>query len=98
MKNLTMPIIVGVCILGVSIGRSSQRVTAGEIHVATAKGDLATVQKLVAKDAKLANARSTLGETPLYLAANKGQTKVVEFLLKNKAEVEGAVEGARRFG
>jgi len=60
---------------------------AAPIHDAAAKGDLAKVKALVAKDAKLINLKDGSGATPLHFAVAGGQKAVVEYLLSKKADV-----------
>ncbi|MGB9602646.1 MAG: ankyrin repeat domain-containing protein [Limisphaerales bacterium] len=62
-------------------------VLAAEIHTAAENGDLETVKKLVGQDAKLIDAPDREGKTPLHYAAAKGHLAVVEWLVKNGANV-----------
>ncbi len=54
------------------------------LHLAAAKGDLATVQKLLDDGAKV-DQTDNLGRTALYFAAEKGSNKVVALLLAKGA-------------
>lgn len=60
---------------------------AAEIHDAAENGDLETVKKLVSADSKLIDAPDREGKTPLHYAAAKGHLNVVEWLVKNGANV-----------
>lgn len=53
---------------------------AGELHDATRRGDLATVEQLLAKRKDI-DAVDSSGATPLYLAASEGHAVVVRKLL-----------------
>lgn len=67
----------------------------GEIHEAASGGDLEKVETLVKVNPALVNSRDTdprwgiNGQTPLGLAAGYDRKSVVEFLLANKADVNG---------
>ena len=59
----------------------------GELKKACEKGDLREVTRIVKRDPKAANATDGVSQTPLFYAAWKGHTDVVQLLLKNKADV-----------
>jgi uncharacterized protein len=57
-----------------------------ELLAAARRGDLASVKTSVEKGATL-EAKTSYGQTPLYLAAMNGHQDVVEFLLTKGASV-----------
>lgn len=59
----------------------------GDIHDATAAGDVEKVKSLLAVDSGLVNAKDKDGETPLHWAAVKNHKDVAVPLLANKADV-----------
>src|SRR5580700_6635512 len=59
----------------------------GEIHDASALGDLGKVKALLQDNPALVFNTDNTGSTPLHLAAFKGHKDVAELLLANKAEV-----------
>ncbi|MCX8155829.1 MAG: ankyrin repeat domain-containing protein [Verrucomicrobiae bacterium] len=61
--------------------------SAGEIHTAAEKGDLARVRALVAANPALVHDRDREQKTPLHYAAAAGQLEVAAFLLEAGAEV-----------
>jgi len=67
-----------------------------DVFEASALGDLETVRRLVAGDRTLANAFAADGFYPLGLAAFFGHRAIVEFLLKNGAEVKTAARNAQK--
>jgi ankyrin repeat protein len=66
---------------------STASAAADDIHEAAYRGDLATVQRLIAGDKSLLNARTSSQETPLHRAAQAGQVEVVRFLIGQGVEV-----------
>ncbi len=67
-----------------------------DVFVACALGDLDTVQKLADADRGLVNAFAADGFYPLGLAAYFGHPAIVEFLLKNGADVKLAARNAQK--
>jgi uncharacterized protein len=67
-------------------------VLAGPLHDAAGKGDLATVETLLAEGAKL-DERGTNGETPLILAVLAGNDAVAELLIEKGAAIGGRNAG-----
>ncbi|KAL6176121.1 hypothetical protein ACLB2K_052757 [Fragaria x ananassa] len=61
-----------------------------ELHAAARSGDLSQVQVIVSSNPLKVNGRDKHSRTPLHLAAWAGQTEVVNFLCKNKADVGAA--------
>ena len=58
------------------------------IHGLAAKGDVNGIKALVAeKGNDVINSRNDIGNTPLMMAAFKGQDKTIEYLLKNGAKI-----------
>jgi len=67
-----------------------------DVFEASALGDLETVRKLVGSDRALANGFAEDGFFPLGLAAFFGHRAIVEFLLKNGADVKTAARNAQK--
>jgi ankyrin repeat protein len=67
-----------------------------DVFEASALGDLETVRKLVGGDRALVNAFAADGFYPLGLAAFFGHRAIVEFLLKNGADVKTAARNAQK--
>lgn len=67
-----------------------------DVFEASATGDLERVRTLVNENAELVNAFAADGFFPLGLAAFFGYRTIVEFLLKNGAEVNTAARNAQR--
>jgi ankyrin repeat protein len=67
-----------------------------DVFEASALGDLETVRKLVGGDRALVNAFSADGFYPLGLAAFFGHRTIVEFLLKNGADVKATARNAQK--
>ena len=59
----------------------------GEIHDAAQTGDLAKVGALIKDQSDLVSSRNDSGQTALIVAAARGQTNLVAFLLTNKSDV-----------
>lgn len=58
-----------------------------EIHQAALAGDLEKIKSMLSQDAKLIGAQDKYGNFPIHLAAFKGHTEVVEFLIVRGANV-----------
>src|SRR6266404_4527630 len=67
-----------------------------DLFEACALGDLETVQKLAGADRGLVNAFAADGFYPLGLAAFFGHRAIVEFLLKNGANVNASARNAQK--
>lgn len=67
-----------------------------DVFEASALGDLATVGTLLAADRSLVNAFAADGFYPLGLAAFFGHQEIVEFLLKNGADVRLCARNAQK--
>jgi len=67
-----------------------------DVFEASALGDLETVRRLVGGDRNLVNAFAKDGFYPLGLAAFFGHRAIVEFLLKNGADVKTAARNAQK--
>ena len=67
-----------------------------DVFEASALGDLGRVQNLVGVDGGLVNAFAADGFYPLGLAAFFGHRAIVEFLLKNGADVKTAARNAQK--
>jgi ankyrin repeat protein len=67
-----------------------------DVFEASALGDLETVRKVVSGDRNLVNAYAADGFYPLGLAAFFGHRAIVEFLLKNGADVKMAARNAQK--
>ncbi|OAY72889.1 Ankyrin-2 [Ananas comosus] len=61
-----------------------------EIHAAARSGDLRTVESICNSNPLAINSRDRHSRTPLHLAAWAGQTEVVSYLCKHKADVGAA--------
>ncbi|CAL9068339.1 unnamed protein product [Musa banksii] len=61
-----------------------------DLHAAARNGDLTTVESICNANPLAVNTRDRHSRTPLHLAAWSGQTEVVRFLCKNKADVGAA--------
>ncbi|KAK2427477.1 Ankyrin repeat family protein [Trifolium repens] len=59
----------------------------GDLHTAARSGDLIAVQSILISNPLTVNSRDKHSRTPLHLAAFSGQTEVVSYLCKNKADV-----------
>ncbi len=67
-------------------------VLAGKLHKAAEKGNLAKVERLIAKGADV-NAKDTkFGATPLLYAAENGHTAIAELLIANGANVNAKLK------
>lgn len=60
---------------------------AQDIYLASYRGDLDTVKRLLAENPDLINSRNSVGRFPLEMAAQTGQIEVVKFLLEKGADV-----------
>lgn len=67
-----------------------------DVFEASALGDLETVRTLVGRDGQLVDAFAADGFYPLGLAAFFGHRAIVEFLLKNGANVKTAARNAQK--
>jgi uncharacterized protein len=67
-----------------------------DVFEASALGDLETVRRLVGGDRNLVNAFAADGFYPLGLAAFFGHRAIVEFLLRNGADVSMAARNAQK--
>ncbi|KAK9277561.1 hypothetical protein L1049_007106 [Liquidambar formosana] len=61
-----------------------------DLHSAARSGDLNAVQSILSSNPLAINSRDKHSRTPLHLAAWSGQTQVVSYLCKNKADVGAA--------
>ncbi|XP_043717258.1 putative ankyrin repeat protein RF_0381 [Telopea speciosissima] len=61
-----------------------------DLHAAARSGDLHAVQTICSSNPLAINSRDKHSRTPLHLAAWAGQTEVVSYLCKDKADVGGA--------
>src|SRR5467141_2222959 len=67
-----------------------------DVFEGSALGDLETVRKLVAANSGVVNSFAADGFYPLGLAAFFGHRAIVEFLLKNGADVKTAAHNAQK--
>ena len=82
--------LVGLLVLGSLVVASPA--LAGKLHKAAEKGNLAKVERLIAKGADV-NAKDTkFGATPLHWVAKKGHTAVAELLIAKGADVNAKLE------
>jgi hypothetical protein len=63
------------------------------IHLAVGSGNLGRVDRLLARNAELVDARGAYGRTPLHMAAALGRTDVAGVLLTNGADVNAVADG-----
>lgn len=83
--------ILAVVVVGTTMFWANPR--AGEIHEVLVNGDKAKVEKLLAADPSLVNAKSIAGDgqivgtTPLHIAAARSEKDMVAFLLAHGADV-----------
>lgn len=68
-------------------GNPQKSGTGGDLHAAARSGDLIAVQSILISNPLSVNSRDKHSRTPLHLAAFSGQTEVVSYLCKNKADV-----------
>ncbi|KAJ4728421.1 Ankyrin repeat [Melia azedarach] len=61
-----------------------------QVHAAARSGDLKAVQSILSTNPLLINSRDKHSRTPLHLAAWAGQSEVVNYLCKQKADVGAA--------
>ncbi|KAL8498657.1 hypothetical protein ACS0TY_021844 [Phlomoides rotata] len=61
-----------------------------ELHAAARSGDLKAVQAICSANPLAVNSRDRHSRTPLHLAAWSGHAEVVNYLYKNKADVNAA--------
>jgi ankyrin repeat protein len=73
-----------------------QRGAKPDVFEASALGDFETVQRLVNRDRALVDAFAADGFYPLGLAAYFGHSVIVDFLLKNGADVKLAARNAQK--
>ena len=73
---------------------SCEPVTRTELHEAIRAGDMAAVQQCLAARPGAVHDRDVLGDTPLHVAVQMGSFEMVELLLRHKADVNAAVNGA----
>ncbi len=57
------------------------------IHIAAYKGNLDLLKALIENDLKLLDERDAFGQTPLLLAAEKGHTDSVDYLISKSADL-----------
>lgn len=65
----------------------------GEIHEASASGDLERVQALLKASPTLVSSRDTNGMTALHCAVSRGHSDMTKLLLANKADVNAKANG-----
>ena len=70
-------------------------VTPDALHRAAERGDIETVQSLIASGGDI-NSMDRRGRTPLHRAAFQGYKDIVELLLTNGADVGARDNGGRR--
>ena len=66
---------------------SAHNACSGEIHDAVRAGDLNKFQSLLKSDPSLVSSKDPSGATPLHAAVIKGDKRMVELLLKSRADV-----------
>jgi len=62
-------------------------VAATNIHLAVIEGNLAEVQRLLAEDPQLIDARDNTGKTPLHCATYNGQMQIAAYLIEEGADL-----------
>ena len=61
---------------------------ADDIHEAVQQGDLSKTQNLIAKDPSVLNSKTEDGRTPLHVAVMGGHKKLVEYLIREGANID----------
>ena len=76
-----------ILILALTLFLTSQAF-AGIIHIAANNGNLEKVKRLVSNNPRLVNEKDLNDKTPLHFAAFAGNPEIVEYLIKNGADIE----------
>ena len=63
------------------------------IFESVSAGDIDALEGILREDPSLANARNEEKQTPLYVAAAKGNVEAAKLLLSHGADVNGGAEG-----
>jgi len=93
LSGLRLVVGLGFCVLAIPAVQAQVAPSASEVaqytglHAATHKGDIAALEKLVAKKADI-NARDTYGRTPLHVATFARQRDMIRALAKAGANLE----------
>ena len=75
------------CVILIVLTLSMIPLLAQDIHKAVGQGDLAKVKELLEKNPELVNTKDSQGNTPLLLAAYRGHSEVVGFLIAKGADL-----------
>jgi ankyrin repeat protein len=81
MRSLAKVIVIFVFIFSAVLSNAQ------DIYIASYRGDIETVKRLIAEDPELINSRNSGGRFPLEMAAQTGQIDIVKFLLEKGADV-----------
>jgi ankyrin repeat protein len=78
---------IATAVLFMSLSLSASLSHAQDIYIASYRGDLERVKRLLAENPELINSRNSYSRFPLEMAAQTGQVDVVKFLLEKGADV-----------
>jgi ankyrin repeat protein len=78
MKSIVVPVVLAAVLIAVP-----RAMRADQIHDAAAKGDVETINTLLAADDSLMYEKDENGKTPLHWAAAKGQVAVLKLLVED---------------
>jgi hypothetical protein len=90
----SMFFLMGVILIQFIVGtnlRSVDELNETSLHIALAKGDISDAQRFLLETPSLINVRDKHGDTPLGGAVKKKQYAMVEFLLRNGADVNAVL-------
>ncbi len=80
-------------ITGCTTGKPGKKVETDGIHKRAAIGDIEGIKKFISKGVSINEAEPQFGHTPLMRAAINNQFAVIDFLLKNGADINATDKG-----